>query len=94
MPNQVIRKPHNADGTTAQGGMPAPPPQHGDGERHGYPESGPLTRSESVIKMLQTAVRGAMDDSRAPEPILAGLAKRLPPVFFAAVKPQHESGDA
>jgi hypothetical protein len=30
--------------------------QHGDGERRGYPECGPLTRSESLMEMLQTAV--------------------------------------
>ena len=35
-----------------------------------------------------------MDYGRAPEPILADLAKRLAPVFFAAVEPKHESGDA
>ena len=35
-----------------------------------------------------------MDYSRAPEPILAGLAKRLLAVFFVAVKSKHESGDA
>jgi hypothetical protein len=46
------------------------------------------------MEMLQIAICRAMDYSRAPEPILAGLAKRLPPMFLAAVKPKHESGDA
>ena len=34
-----------------------------------------------------------VDYSRAPEPVFAGLSKRLSPVLFAAMKPKHESGD-
>ncbi len=68
--------------------------QCGGDERNGQPECGSLTRSEAVMEMLETAVRRAIDYSRAPEPILADLAKRLAPVFFAAVKPKYESGGA
>jgi len=44
------------------------------------------------MEKLQTTVFCAMNYSRAPEMILPGLAKRVLGVFFAAVKPEHQSG--
>ena len=44
------------------------------------------------MEKLQPPVFCAMNYSRAPEMILPGVVKRVLGVFFAAVKPQHESG--